>query len=409
MKKSKILLVCVLSVILCLVCVMSSTFSWFSRLQNRIGDKLLLPGDSYEISNGNGMSFVTYESKNNGRTYGTKPVTNFSGTINAGERRMFRTDVMNSGSQAQSVSLYLKNLAIISGSNDSFYLGVNSPLKTYKGYNRSPELSATPKSVNKKDVYVAFSTGSIYPEGDFGLRYWGDGFDDDAMVAVDYYHGNIVSNGRTYRVFHFEVPFNATGGRLWLSDGSGGIQTWFNGYIGDKNVGNNDDIDKKNVFFVNVDYDQKSNSKVYLGTCSENGVMQIGAGLNKFYSSAVVMAGSTKDLSATGKAVITYSSSDTSVATVSSAGVVTGVSAGTATITAKSTGSRGDTQESECVVTVITNDKGNLPFVPVVTNVRVVEGGSAEDGSAIESIYWFIKNDSETALTYTVDGLDLTL
>lgn len=410
MKKSKILLVCVLSVILCLVCVMSSTFSWFSRPRNLTGDKLLLPGDSYEISNGDGMSFVTYESKNNGRTYGTTPVTNFGGTINAGERRMFRTDVMNSGSQPQSVSLYLKNLSINGGNNGSFFLGVNSPLKTYKGYNRSSELSTTPSRVNKKDIYVAFSTGDSYPEEYFGLRYWGNGVSSgDSMVAVKWYHGDIVSGNRTYRVFHFEVPYNATGGKLWLSDGNGGIQKWFDGIKGEEVVGDNTDIDNYNVFFVNVDYTHKSDSKVYYGTWSEGGVKQIGAGLDKYYSDAVIKAGSTIDLSATGQAAITYSSNNTSVATVSSAGVVTGVSAGTATITVKSTGSRGDTQESKCVVTVLTDDAINLPFVPVVTNVRVVDGGSAEDGSAIESIYWFIKNDSDTALTYTVDGLDLTL
>lgn len=406
MKKSKILLVAVLSVILCLVCIMTSTFSWFTRPQKLTGDKLLLPGDSYEISNGNDVSFVTYESTNNGRTYGTTAVTNFSGTINAGERRMFRTDVMNSGSQDQSVSLFLTNLIIPSGSNGMFYLGVNSPLKTYKGYNRSTESSATVKNINKKDVYVAFKEDASYDASKFYIHYWGDGVSTgDAQLAYSYSHGTITnSSSQTYKVYHAVVPYNAKCG-LVMANYSGN-QYWFksNELNGDHLQEDNTDMDSENYFFVNVKAPIET-SLVYKGTHDTD----VAAGLKSFYSEATVKAGSTIDLSATGQAIITYKSSDYSVATVNSSGVVTGVSAGETTITVTSTGARGDTQTSTCTVTVLPSDDVSVSFVPVVTNVRVVAGGNTEDGSAIESIYWYIKNDSDTTLTYTVGSLDLTL
>ena len=74
--------------------------------------------------------------------------------------------------------------------------------------------------------------------------------------------------------------------------------------------------------------------------------------LNK--STETVVVGSNKTLTATASpadATVTFESSDTSVATVTSAGKVTGVAAGTATITAKATNLAGSAT-AKCVVTV---------------------------------------------------------
>lgn len=74
--------------------------------------------------------------------------------------------------------------------------------------------------------------------------------------------------------------------------------------------------------------------------------------LNK--STETVVVGNNKTLTATATpadATVTFESSDTSVATVTSAGKVTGVAAGTATITAKATNLAGSAT-AKCVVTV---------------------------------------------------------
>lgn len=74
--------------------------------------------------------------------------------------------------------------------------------------------------------------------------------------------------------------------------------------------------------------------------------------LNK--STETVVVGNNKTLTATASpadATVTFESSDTSVATVTSAGKVTGVAAGTATITAKATNLAGSAT-AKCVVTV---------------------------------------------------------
>ena len=76
--------------------------------------------------------------------------------------------------------------------------------------------------------------------------------------------------------------------------------------------------------------------------------------LNK--STTTIAAGSNETLTATktpndSSVTVTWSSSDTAVATVTSAGKVTGVAAGTAVITAKATSLAGS-DEAKCTVTI---------------------------------------------------------
>ena len=98
------------------------------------------------------------------------------------------------------------------------------------------------------------------------------------------------------------------------------------------------------------------------------------------------------------------------VATVNSTtGVVNGVKAGTATITATSTGVYGDTITAECTVTVLAKESNEKTDVPIITNLKV-NGISDVGEPATESIYWYIKNDSSSGpLTYTIEDVYLTL
>ena len=85
MKKSKIILVTVLTFVLCFMCATSTTFSWFSRPQSQSGDALQW-SPSNVVSDGSGLSMVTYESTD-GTTYGNTPVTSFSGSVASGARK----------------------------------------------------------------------------------------------------------------------------------------------------------------------------------------------------------------------------------------------------------------------------------------------------------------------------------
>ncbi len=395
MKKSKILIVSVLAVVLCIMCTTSMTFSWFTRPRTDSGNKLLLPAKTYDISNGNAVQFTTYESSDNGVSYETE-VTNFAGTasIAPGKRKMYRTDVINGSSVPQSVSLFLSQLSIPSETSGQFYLGVNNPLKTFKPYGTNAVNNDSKEEVyvNKRNIYVGFVDNVTYTPGNFYIHYWNDSIGlmgDSTVSSTKLGVGNytVKSNySHDYNMYCATIPYEANA--LCLMTGSNAVPG-----------GNNITLDTLNTV-VWFHYDGSYQVEYKMSGVS--------AGIKNFYSSAKVKVGNTINLAATGQGTITYSSSNSSVARVNSSGVVTGVGKGTATITATSKGVYGDVVTSSCEVTVYDGSSNAIDLVPVVTNVKV-DAATAE-GATTKSIYWYIKNNSETAtLTYTLSGLDLTL
>ena len=92
MKKSKFAIVIALGLVLCLLCGVTTTFSWFSRPRTESGDSLRWSGQ-YKISNGQNISIKTVESSDDGSTFGENAVTNFGGSLEAGKRRYFCTEI----------------------------------------------------------------------------------------------------------------------------------------------------------------------------------------------------------------------------------------------------------------------------------------------------------------------------
>ena len=418
MKKSKLLLVSVLTVVLCIVCVMSSastTFSWFTRPRTLTGDKLQLPGQTYEIANGKNISFVTYESTDGGENYGSTPVTSFSNTALAPhERKMYRTDVTNSGNDPQSISLFLNNLKISEGAG-KFYLGVNSPLKTYKPYGKSATSSGSlveaPVEDCVKNIYVGFASDSGVDVSKFYLHYWNDnGLADDAPVSTttvgsgSYNPSDCGKSSHNasidFTMYVATIPSQATGVKLKYKNGN---DVW-DRYDG----GDNTDLANKNtvLFYRWHDGDNGSNKD---HTCY--GTSGAPAGISKYYSSARVKVGKTIDIAPTfSGGSVTYVSSNPSVASVPNvnSGNIKGVNPGTATITMTVYGTDySDKIVKTITVNVYSESSDNQSFVPVVTNVRVA--GASADSVSVESVFWYIKNDSDTTLSYIIDSLDITL
>lgn len=393
MKKLKIIVVSVLAVILCVMCVTTSTFSWFTRPQSQKGNGFGLDFN-YDISTGTDVTMKTYASTDGGSTYNeAQEITSFSNSsgIGTGDRVWYRTDITNNGASPQSVSLYLSKLTLPENAQGKFYLGVNNPLKTYKCYN-SNNASAKQKVesvINKKNVYVGFNNNQTYTPTNYQVHWWSSNSDYNGDSSVNaYFSPNITGDydNQTYNMSFATIPWNANAVKLRQGD------TWYGG--------NNTDIATNNTICL---YQSGTNSysTIYKGS-------GVAAGIEKFYSSARVTAGDKINLAASGKGTITYESSNPSVATVDSSGVVTGVNSGTAKITVTSTGAYGDTITATCNLSVTAEESNVKTDVPIVTNVKV--NGRSDVGEATtESIYWYIKNDGSGALTYTIEDVYLTL
>lgn len=399
MRKSKILLVTVLALVLCMLCVTTSTFSWLPRPKEEKGNALAW-NPSYEVSVGKDISMKTYELNEDGSEPDAPPeVSEFSNTggLASGSRKYYRTDIANSGTEAQSVSLYLSSLDM--GVKDgSFHIGVNSPLRTYKSY---PSVEAGGKPIQSKiyrqNVYVGLHEDEITKLSgrNPGVHSWN--YDSDCSWSKAKSTGKTgtwsVGSGywdnpsQAFNIYAFEIDSRSTNFQIVDTEGRRNDAT--------PTISSNNTI----VYF---EYGGAYHSQEKKSAAA--------AKIETFYSSANVKVNNTVSIPAVGTN-ITYSSSNTSVATVSADGTVTGVSNGEATITATSTGVYGDTITAECSVRVNDSNDNNIHDVPIVTNVRVEaatgEGDTKKD--TVVSIYWYIKNEGSTTLTYKIDDIYLSL
>ncbi len=395
MKKLKIIVVSSLAVVLCLLCATTTTFSWFTRDKKMQGDRLGL-NFNYDISTGTGVTMRTYTSVDDGKTYvETNEITAFSNSegLAAGNRKCYRTDLINNGTAAQSVSLYLSKLTMPENVSGSFYLGVNGPLKTYKSYygDNAKTIQKKESVINQKNVYVGFNTNQTYTPTNYKVHWWDNSntkYNGDSSVRA-YFSPNKEGSydNQKYNMSYATIPWEANAVKLRQGD------TWYGK--------DNTDIATNNIICL---YQSGTNSfdTIYKGS-------GVAAGIEKFYSSANVTQGNTINLAATAQGTVTYSSSNTSVATVASDGTVTALKAGSAIITVTSEGFYGDKLTATCSLSVPSAQGNTKNDVPVVTNVKV-PGVYADNEPGIVSVYWFIKNDSSTGpLTYTIDDLYLTL
>lgn len=397
MKKSKILLVTVLALVLCLLCVTTSTFSWLPRPKNEKGNALVW-SPSYEISVGKDISMQTFELTEDGKEPETpQEVVSFSNSEGLAPegRKYYRTDIANSGTDAQSVSLYLSSLNLAK-KDGSFHIGVNAPLRTYKSYPGGTVTPGTSEelSVNKKNIYVGFNVNQTYTPTDYQVHWWDKdnaSYNNDSSVQ-SYFSPNKQGNyaNSTYNMTYATIPYDANSVRLRKGD------NWYGA--------DNNDLNSKNTIIV---YSDKGN------TNTDYQMSGTAAGLESFYKSANVSKGNTINLAATGQGKITYKSSDNAIATVSTSGVVTGIKSGSVIIEVTSEGAYGDKITAECKLTVVDNStiSNIINDVPVVTNVKVAgaTGEGSDRKSTVVSVYWYIKNEGSDTLTYTIDDVYLTL
>lgn len=383
MKKSKFTLVIVLGLVLCLLCGTTTTFSWFNRPDVQKGDSLSWRGD-YNVTNGENITAVTYAaSKPDGSEYSTDQF-NFSGstTVPAHETKYFCTEVKNTGTASQSISLFLKN-----SDTNTLSVGVNSPLRTYRRVTSDSQTTSyvtkTPSNVNKKILYIATN---VDDPTKYTMHTWKNvdtdptdrklsGYIEDKSVNYD----NV-----DYNISYVTIPMEHDHAKLWHYNGNS--KEWFGSDL--------EITDQNNTYVFKAD---KS-------TAMKQSAQS--AGISSFYSKAEAVVGKTLDLSATAQGTLTYTSSNTGVATVDGKGLVTAKKAGKTTVTVTSTGAYGDKITAKCELTV-SKKPVKSSYIPIVTNMKIE--GCTDTDPVVTKVYWYIKNDTASDAEYSLGDLQISL
>lgn len=393
MRKTRIIAILCLSLILCFLCVTTNTFSWFTRPKEGNGNSFSWSKNSYNQTSSKNFDVRTYEMTSEEGVYGTESISKISKkTIPAGKRVCYKTEIKNLDEQIdqtskifQTVSLYLSGVDSTGYANT--YVGVNNPMKTYK-HLQSNTGNKVINDINKKNVYVGFNIHNDFNPADFSVHYWGDGVTPgNSVVASDYQHGTIDAFNSKYDLYHAEIPYDATCVKPRLKDSEN--------YYGTDNT----NVDTKNLIGI---------FKGGFGTNADYASTGKGAGIKQFYSLATVSVGKTIDLSAIAQGTsINYKVEDSKIATVDSNGVVTGKSVGQTKLTLTATGAHGDTQTANCRL-VVTAETKKLISVPVVTNVKIYPYNKTSKENLV-TVYWYIKNEGSSDITVSVDKINLTL
>lgn len=388
MRKTRIIAILCLSLILCFLCVTTNTFSWFTRPKEGNGNSFSWSKNSYNQTSSKNFDVKTYEMTSEEGVYDTTSISEINGkTVPAGKRLCYKTEIKNTGElKAQTVSLYLSGVASTGYANT--YVGVNNPMKTHKHF-QSNTGNKVINDINKKNVYVGFNTSNNYNPADFSVHYWGDGVTPgNSVVASDYKHGTIDAFNSKYYLYHAEIPYDATCVKPRLKNNDT--------YYGSDNT----NVNTNNL--IGIFKNSSGNTDADYASTGE------GAGIKQFYSLATVSVGKTIDLSAIAQgAKITYAVEDDNIATVDSNGVVTGKTVGQTKLTLTATGAHGDTQTANCRL-VVTAETKKLISVPVVTNM-VTYPYNEKTKENLVAVYWYIKNEGSSDITVSVDKINLTL
>lgn len=411
MKKSKFAIVIALGLVLCLLCGVTTTFSWFSRPRTESGDSLRWSGQ-YKISNGQNISIKTVESSDDGSTFGENAVTDFGGSLEAGKRRYFCTEISNSGNTEQNVSLFIKNLKTSgTASASGLYVGVNKPLKTYRSYNDIVGSGSTYTKTSYGKYRFYFDTNNVsswkdstttinirYGTGDVKNPNWQG--EPIAMTPI---------SGQSTRVLYVDVPVTAKVVQFYANDVVTGANATpymlLKAYCPNLAVGNcykftlqtNTSGSYGNHNCDTRSFDKPLTDCANFINCYDSINIPLGSTFNAGLVAGTDYIGSS----------ISYSSSSNGVFKVDANGVITPVAEGNATLTTTITGGAyGDTYSVTTEISVTPASKDSVD-TPIVTNLEIKP--TATDGPTVSKVYWYIKNDSSSTITYSLDDVYISL
>lgn len=407
MKKSKFAIVIALGLVLCLLCGVTTTFSWFSRPRTESGDSLGWSGQ-YKISNGRNIRIRTVESSDDGTTFDEKAVTDFGGSLEAGKRRYFCTEISNSGNTEQNVSLFIRDLKTSgTASASGLYVGVNKPLKTYRSYNDivGSNSTYTKTSLEKYRFYLDTNNVSSWKDSTTTIKIrYGTG-----DVETPKWQGNPIVmtpiSGQSTRVLYVDVPKTAKVVQFYANNKNTGANA--TPYMLLKDYCPTLPVDNCYKFTLQTNTGAFGNHN-----CDTSSFAKEGANFINCYDSINIPLGRTFNAGLVAGTdyvgnSISYSSSKKSVFTVDANGVITPVAEGNATLTTTITGGEyGDTYSVTTKISVTSASSDSID-TPIVTNLEIKP--RAADGPTVSKVYWYIKNDSSSTITYSLKDVYISL
>lgn len=411
MKKSKFAIVIALGLVLCLLCGVTTTFSWFSRPRTESGDSLRWSGQ-YKISNGQNISIKTVESSDDGTTFGENEVTNFGGSLEAGKRKYFCTEISNSGNAEQNVSLFIKGLETSgTASASGLYVGVNKPLKTYRSYNDIVGSNSTYTKTTLDKYRIYFNANGVQSWNDSDtttkIRYSLEDKDNPSWTTDVINMTYVKYDVDGHKILYADIPITAKRIQIYVNDSPSRA----NATPCIRVASYCPNISPTNCYvftlrkglengYHNCDtrsFDKPLTDCANFVNCYDSINIPLGRTFNAGLVAGTDYVGSS----------ISYSSSSKSVFTVDAKGVITPVAEGNATLTTTIKGGKyGDTYSVTTEISVTPASKDSVD-TPIVTNLEIKP--TAADGPTVSKVYWYIKNDSSSTIRYTLDGVYISL
>ena len=411
MKKSKFAIVIALGLVLCLLCGVTTTFSWFSRPRTESGDSLRWSGQ-YKISNGQNISIKTVESSDDGTTFGENEVTDFGGSLEAGKRKYFCTEISNSGNAEQNVSLFIKGLETSgTASASGLYVGVNKPLKTYRSYNDIVGSNSTYTKTTLDKYRIYFNANGVQSWNDSDtttkIRYSLEDKDNPSWTTDVINMTYVKYDVDGHKILYADIPITAKRIQIYVNDSPSRA----NATPCIRVASYCPNISPTNCYvftlrkglengYHNCDtrsFDKPLTDCANFVNCYDSINIPLGRTFNAGLVAGTDYVGSS----------ISYSSSSKSVFTVDAKGVITPVAEGNATLTTTIKGGKyGDTYSVTTEISVTPASKDSVD-TPIVTNLEIKP--TAADGPTVSKVYWYIKNDSSSTIRYTLDGVYISL
>lgn len=420
MNKSKFMLIVLLCLVVVAFSVTAPTYSWFNRPRTgepREAGVLALDDDTIYGYNGYNVSATTHTSTDGGDTYSDDVITDFSSSqdgLGIGNKSLYRTTLVNNSDHVQNVSLYLRGLNIGFNTSSDFYVGTNSPVRSYRKYKTQEK--QTISSYDTVRVYLDPNSHYVSSWRDYStsikIRYGTGTASSPNWVKVGGEEmSRVDASNHGINKRYFDLPLSATVVQFFANNDSSGSNA--TPYMSLSSYCGNLSAKQSYYFGVQANTVSYSNHNCDTGYANQPLLMSTFDDILLGVSEQTFSFTMTKDVDYTG-ASITASSSNSSIFSVTQSTdsdtttiTMKGEAAGTADLNLSIEGAMyHEARAYQIPVTVTQEGTITINEITIAKNILLQASGDA-NGQDIVNVDWYIKNDitGSGSLIYSIDGL----